>query len=67
MSIATVEAVLDQVEQLSLEEKLLLLEKIAHAVRTEQKTESPPKKRIMGLHQGMGWMADDFDALDYYN
>lgn len=63
MSTPTVEAVFGQIEQLSYEDKLLLLEKIAHAVRSEPKTESnPDTKRIMGLHKGMGWMADDFDA-----
>lgn len=58
MSTATVESVFGQVEQLSFEDKLLLLEKIAHSVRSEPKA---PSKRIMGLHHGMGWMADDFD------
>jgi hypothetical protein len=22
---------------------------------------SPPKQRVLGLHQGMGWMSDDFN------
>lgn len=63
MSTAMVDSVFGQVEQLSFEDKLLLLEKIAHSVRSKPKSEpKAPSKRIMGLHQGMGWMADDFDA-----
>lgn len=65
MAVVTVDTVLGQVEQLSFEDKLLLLEKIAQAVRSEPKAESKsPTKRVMGLHQGMGWMADDFDSQD---
>lgn len=28
----------------------------------EVKTEAQPNPRIAGLHAGMGWMSDDFDA-----
>lgn len=63
MSLVTVDALLGQVEQLSFEDKLLLLEKIAHAVRSDPQAElKPSTKRVVGLHAGMGWMADDFDA-----
>jgi hypothetical protein len=62
--IVTVDAVLTQAEQLSLEEQLLLLEKLASAVRTKSQDDSVPslKPRTLGLREGQMWMAEDFDA-----
>jgi hypothetical protein len=57
----SIDAILEQAEQLSFEEKLLLLEKLAQALRAHPKP-NEPRQRIAGLHEGMGWMADDFDA-----
>jgi hypothetical protein len=54
MSTATVETVLGQVEQLSFEEKLLLLEKIAYAMRTEQKNRIASKEAYYGITSGNG-------------
>lgn len=60
----TVDTVLNQVEHLSFDEKLLLLERLASSVRIESKdTPSTLKKpRVLGLREGQMWMADDFDA-----
>lgn len=67
MSITLVDSVLIQVEHLSFDEKLLVLEKLASSVRSESSTApAMPKsgRRIIGLFAGKGemWMADDFDA-----
>ena len=40
-----------------LERQIQYMEK-STSVEIEQ---SPPKQRVFGLHQGMGWMSDDFN------
>lgn len=67
MSLTILDSVLSQVEHLSFDEKLVVLEKLASSVRSESPTApTMPKsgRRIIGLFAGKGemWMADDFDA-----
>ena len=45
---------------LSLGEVRELLNSLQERVRMEES--KPPQKRIAGLHEGMTWVADDFDA-----
>ncbi len=35
--------------------------KILHANKVNQSETNPKKKRVFGMHQGQGWISDDFN------
>ena len=48
-------------EALTLEEQRSLLSRLSARVK-ERETPPVTQRRVLGLHSGQGWMADDFAA-----
>ena len=70
-AIDVVEDLLGKLQKLRPDEQQLLLLfaefLLARRTAANQKSKSveaqssPPKQRVLGFHQGMGWMSDDFN------
>ncbi len=56
----TLDEIVELTKQLSLLDKVRLIEKVAPQIEQELKAVQPAP-RIAGLHAGAIWMSDDFD------
>lgn len=62
--LAKLQKLLPENQQLLLVFAEFLLERQIQSIQKNASVEvsRPPQQRVLGLHQGMGWMSDDFNS-----